>query len=151
MKFTLENTNIYDNKIKNKIGKLVNDNIACFDKEKFYKLAIYYSADLEEFQNFVFEELKIKNKKEKRNKKCEALGTQLHKVSDCFINKGINIIENRIEGEPTGKETVNIKVEEIQKKNNFKVYNIHPEYTPEQRIIANERMLQKLYEIFYGN
>ena len=42
-------------------------------------------------------------------------------------------------------------MQRITYKNGFKIIDNFPDYTPEEQTIANERFLQKLYDILFND
>jgi hypothetical protein len=153
--FKLESVNIYEMGVENKINNLVEENMQLFDKDNYYRIDIKYSLKEKVFENSVYniEYLDsitpfMKKRKEK-DIRSDALSSQLHKIGDCFINKGINAIDFSVGGEPSDKNTINIQICKTTKISDIKLYSIHPEYTPEEEKRANERTLQKLYEILF--
>lgn len=155
MEFVLEDVNIYERNIKDKVSSIIDENIKLFSKEKYYKIEVTYKSISKVFDNSVYNFEFINSLRSSKYKiiekdlPSEALTLQLHGIWDRFNNNGIKVIESSIYGEPAGKDIIKITIEDILKKDQFIVYNISPEMTPEERKNIKHKILKKLYDLFY--
>ncbi|AJH02176.1 hypothetical protein LF65_05669 [Clostridium beijerinckii] len=123
MQLIIKNTHIFDCKVQEEFRKFIELKIDKFKDSKYYMLTIIYNAESlssNDESEFYFDNSIYNNIQPKwRDKKDEALDTQLHKCGDILKEYGIKCYWYSIQGDDLKNKNVKIILEEDKSKGSY--------------------------------